>query len=131
MSAAEIVADVRDRGDAALAEWAERLGDGKPVRVAVEGELDERSLRAVRALASAVEIVHAAQWPADTSISPLPGIEVERRWLPLDSVGIYVPAGLISSLVMTAVPARVAGVRRIAVATPPLWTWTAEPNAFA
>jgi histidinol dehydrogenase len=115
---AEIVADVRARGDAALRDWAERLGDAPPDRVAVEGELDGRSLRAVRALAAAVEAVHAAQRPADTTVSPMPGIEVERRWLPVDSVGIYVPAGLLSTLVMTAVPARVAGVRRIAVATP-------------
>jgi histidinol dehydrogenase len=115
---AEIVADIRARGDSALREWAERFGDGAPERVAVDGELDERSLRAVRGLAGAVEAVHSAQRPVDTAVSPVPGIEVERRWLPLDSVGIYVPAGLVSTLVMTAVPARLAGVRRIAVATP-------------
>jgi len=118
MSAAEIIADVRARGDAALRDWAGRFGDAPPVRVAVEGELDERSLRAVRALADAVEAVHAAQRPADTTVTPIQGIEVDRRWLPVDSVGIYVPAGLVSTLVMTAVPARVAGVPRIAVATP-------------
>jgi histidinol dehydrogenase len=117
-SVAEIVADVRARGDSALREWAERFGDRPPERVAVGGELDDRSLRAVRALAAAVEAVHSAQRPVDTTVSPIPGIEVERRWLPLDSVGIYVPAGLVSTLVMTAVPARVAGVARIAVATP-------------
>ena len=72
----------------------------------------------MRALAAAVETVHAVQRPADTVVSPVPGIEVERRWLSLDSVGIYIPAGLVSSLVMTAVPARLAGVPRIAVATP-------------
>jgi histidinol dehydrogenase len=115
---AEIVADVRARGDAALRDWAERLGDGPPERVVVEGTLDERAGRAVRALAAAVETVHAAQRPVDTVVAPVPGIEVERRWLPLDSVGIYVPAGLVSSLVMTAVPARVAGVPRVAVVTP-------------
>ncbi len=114
----EIVADVRDRGDAALRDWAERLGDPPTGRVTAGGELDERSGRAIRALAAAVEAVHAPQRPADTTVSPVPGIEVERRWLPLDSVGIYVPAGLVSSLVMTAVPARVAGVRRIVVVTP-------------
>jgi histidinol dehydrogenase len=51
----------------------------------------------------------------------VPGVTAERRWLPLASVGIYVPAGrspLPSSLLMAAVPARVAGVARIAVATP-------------
>ena len=115
---ASIVADVRERGDAALLEWSERLGDGAPGRVEPRGQLGRDALRAVRALAGAVEAVHAAQRPADTTVIPLPGIEVARRWLPLDSVGIYVPSGLVSSLVMTAVPARVAGVERIAVATP-------------
>jgi histidinol dehydrogenase len=115
---AEIVADIRARGDAAVADWAERFGDGPPARVEVDGELDQRSLRAVRALAAAVEKVHAAQRPGDSVVSPIPGIEVERRWLPVDSVGVYVPAALVSTLVMTAVPARVAGVPRIAVATP-------------
>ncbi|HEY7603651.1 MAG TPA: histidinol dehydrogenase [Gaiellaceae bacterium] len=115
---AGIVADVRDRGDAALRDWSERLGDGPPDRLVPRGELDPSLLDAIRALAAAVETVHRAQRPADATVSPLPGIEVTRRWLPVDSVGIYVPSGLVSSLVMTAVPARVAGVKRIAVATP-------------
>jgi histidinol dehydrogenase len=115
---ARIVADVRDRGDAGLGEWSERLGDGTPGRVEPRGDLDADTLRAVRALAAAVEIVHAAQRPVDTTVTPLSGVEITRRWLPIDSVGIYVPAGLPSSLVMTAIPARLAGVDRIAVATP-------------
>jgi histidinol dehydrogenase len=120
---AEIIADVRARGDEALLDWSERLDGERPVslRVPVEAELDDRSLRAVRALAAAVEAFHAPQRPPDTTVSPLPGIVAERRFLPLDSVGIYVPGGrapLASSLVMTAVPAKVAGVQRIAVATP-------------
>jgi histidinol dehydrogenase len=117
-SVAEIVADVRRGGDAALRHWADRFGDGPPERVEVRSTLDERSLRAVRALAAAVEAVHVAQRPAGVTVSPLAGIEVQRRWLPVDSVGIYVPTGLISSLVMTAVPARIAGVPRIAVVSP-------------
>jgi histidinol dehydrogenase len=115
---AEIVADVRERGDAAVREWSERLGDGTPGRVESGGELETELLQAVRALVDAVEVVHAAQRPWDTTVTPIPGIEVTRRWLPLDSVGIYVPRGLVSSLVMTAVPARLAGVERIAIATP-------------
>jgi histidinol dehydrogenase len=124
---AEIVADVRARGDAALLDWAERLEGVRPAALRVpESEidaarLDDPSLAAIRRLAAAVEAVHAAQRPADVSVSPLPGIEVERRFGPLDSVGIYVPGGrapLVTSLVMTAVPARLAGVRRIAVTTP-------------
>jgi len=118
VTVAEIVADVRERGDVALREWSERLGDGTPMRVEPRGELDADVLPAVGALVTAVEVVHAVQRPADTAVAPIPGIEVSRRWLPLDSVGVYVPSGLVSSLVMTAVPARLAGVERIAVATP-------------
>ena len=124
---AEIVADVRARGDEALLDWSERLDGGRPAAIRVPdaeieaARLDEASLDAVRRLAAAVEAVHAVQRPSDTTVSPVPGIVVERRFRPLDSVGIYVPGGraaLVSSLVMTAVPARVAGVQRIVVATP-------------
>jgi histidinol dehydrogenase len=48
-----------------------------------------------------------------------PGVSLERRWVPLDTVGIYAPRGLISTLVMCVVPALEAGVRRIVVCTPP------------
>ncbi len=116
--AATIVTDVRDRGDEALHDWAERLGDGPPDLVTARGEIDTDVLAAVRALIAAVEVVHAAQRPSETTVTPISGVEVSRRWLPVESVGIYVPAGLPSSLVMTAVPARLAGVPRIVVATP-------------
>ena len=69
----------------------------------------------------AVRRFSEAQRPADTSVEAAPGIVSERRWLPLDAVGICVPSGrlpLPSSLVMTAVPALVAGVGRVAVVTP-------------
>ncbi len=124
---AEIVGDVRGRGDAALLDWTERL-DGvrltSPRVPAAELEtavLDDEALVALRRLAAAVELFHAAQRPPDFRVSPYPGIEAERRFVPLDSVGVYAPGGLAaypSSLVMAVVPARVAGVRRIAVATP-------------
>ena len=115
---ATIVADVRDRGDEALHDWAERLGDGPPNFVTARGEIDTDVLAAVRALIAAVEVVHAAQRPSETTVTPISGVEVSRRWLPVESVGIYVPAGLPSSLVMTAVPARLAGVWTSAEATP-------------
>ncbi|MGH3135590.1 MAG: histidinol dehydrogenase [Gaiellaceae bacterium] len=74
---------------------------------------------AVLALAAAVRRWHALQRPADISLEVRPGVELERRWVPLESVGIYVPRGLVSTLVMCAVPAQVAGVERIVVVTPP------------
>jgi histidinol dehydrogenase len=124
---AEIVADVRDRGDAALRDWAERLDGAVPIALRVPeqeieaAELDDPTLAAVRELARTVREFHERQRPEGFTHTPFAGVETERRWLPLESVGVYVPGGktpLPSSLVMTVVPAQVAGVERIAVATP-------------
>ena len=113
---AEIVADVRERGDAALTEWALELDGVAPARAeAAEGLPEE----AVLALADRVRRWHLLQRPADLRVEIEPGVELERRWVPLRSVGIYVPRGLVSTLVMCAVPARAAGVERIVVVTPP------------
>jgi hypothetical protein len=112
-----IVADIRERGDAALAEWAVRL-DGVPPAPA-RPQPEALPLEALLDLAERVRAWHAAQRPADLRLEVAPGVELERRWVALDSVGIYVPRGLVSTLVMCAVPAQVAGVRRIAVTTPP------------
>jgi histidinol dehydrogenase len=113
---ADIVADVRERGDAALADWSLRLDAAEPACAQPDGELPEE---AVLALADAVRRWHEAQRPADLREELMPGVVLERRWSPLASVGIYVPRRLVSTLVMCAVPAQVAGVERIAVATPP------------
>ena len=113
---AAIVADVRARGDVALREWALRLDGVAPARATPGSGLPEE---AVLALADNVRRWHEAQRPADVRLEIRPGVELERRWLPLGSVGIYVPRGLVSTLVMCAVPALVAGVERIVVATPP------------
>jgi histidinol dehydrogenase len=125
--AAPIVADVRERGDAALLEWTERF-DGpraEGVRVASEAigaaHVPDDVLEALRSMIQAVRLFNEAQRPADTTVEAAPGILSERRWLPLDAVGVCVPSGrfpLPSSLVMAAVPALVAGVRRVAVVTP-------------
>ena len=122
-----IVADVRARGDEAVLEWTERFDGPRPdgFRVRAEdiaaAEVDADVLEALRAMILAVRTFSEAQRPRDTSVEAAPGIVSDRRWLPLDSVGICVPSGtfpLPSSLVMAAVPALVAGVRRIAVVTP-------------
>ncbi len=115
-SVAAIVEDVRARGDEALCEWSLRLDGAEPGRAAATEDVPEEALLA---LADAVERWHALQRPADLRYEVRPGVELERRWVPLRSVGVYVPRGLVSSLVMCAVPARVAGVERIVVVTPP------------
>jgi histidinol dehydrogenase len=125
--AAEIVSDVRARGDTALLEWCERLDGGRPpgLRVPREeiatAEADADLLAAVGQLAASVGTFHRGQRPPDTSCFPVAAVRVERRFVPVRSVGIYVPGGRASypsSLVMMAVPARIAGVERIAVVSP-------------
>ena len=123
---AEIVADVRERGDAALLDWTERLDGERPeLRVPADrlrvARLEPDELAAVRALADAVAAFCEPQRPPDVALQAVEGVYSERRWVPLASVGVYVPGGLAaypSSLVMAAVPAQVAGVERIAVVTP-------------
>lgn len=126
-AASPIVADVRARGDVALLEWTERFDGPRPCGFRVDPEAISRAevaadVRvALRRMIDAVRAFNTAQLPADTRVEAAPGIVSERRWLPVDSVGVCVPSGtapLVSSLVMTAVPAQVAGVRRIAIVTP-------------
>jgi histidinol dehydrogenase len=124
------LADVRAGGDAAVRAANARVGGGRPDgRVVLErGELvaarDALEPRVRRALNQAIEHVRRfaeTQRPTSTRTAIVPGIEIERRWTPLASVGAYVPGGSApypSSLVMTVVPARVAGVERVVVASP-------------
>jgi histidinol dehydrogenase len=107
---------VRTRGDAAVCEWALQLDGVEPARAVAGGDVPAD---AVRALADRVRRWHEAQRPRDLRLEVEPGVELERRWVPLESVGIYVPRGLVSTLVMCAVPAQTAGVEHIVVVTPP------------
>jgi histidinol dehydrogenase len=115
-SVAQIVADVRARGDDALREWSLRLDGVAPARAEPTEEIPAQALLE---LADAVERWHELQRPRDLRLEVRPGVELERRWVPLRAVGVYVPRGLVSTLVMCAVPARAAGVERIVVVTPP------------
>ncbi len=129
-AARAILADVRGRGDAAVREANERFGGGAADRRLI---LEPAVLTAARdALPTDVRaglelmIEHigrfaATQLPATSRMLVAPGIEIERRWTPLARVGAYVPGGSAaypSSLVMCAVPARVAGVGELVVASP-------------
>ncbi len=118
-SVGSIIDDVRTRGDLAVADWSnyfDHTTSTLPER-AVAGE--GLPVDAVLAAADAVRRWHAAQWPNDVTMEVFPGVVLERRWTPLRSVGVYVPKNLVSTLIMGAVPAQVAGVERIVVCTPP------------
>jgi histidinol dehydrogenase len=113
---AEIVEDVRARGDAALRGWAERLDGTAPERARPDGAIPEAALLAA---AANIRRWHELQRPQDVRAEIVPGVELERRWVPLASVGIYVPRNLLSTLLMCAIPAQAAGVERLVVVTPP------------
>jgi len=136
--AARIVRDVRQRGDRAVREWSERfsaLGPAASTRQAPRAnfELSRRELeagwratppavrRAIRLALKNIETVAMRQLPAPFAATVAPGVVIEQRVEPLARVGCYVPGGrfpLPSTLLMTAVPARVAGVPDITVVCP-------------
>ncbi|MBP8949972.1 MAG: histidinol dehydrogenase [Candidatus Promineofilum sp.] len=126
---ARILDDVRARGDAALFEWTRRI-DGVPltrldvdpadIRPAAESLPDD--LRdALRLAAGRIRAFHALQ-PVQSWTTTTLGGRLGQRVAPLRRVGVYVPGGsapLPSSLLMSAIPAQVAGVAEIVVVTPP------------
>jgi histidinol dehydrogenase len=125
---ARIVEAVRTRGDAALIGFSRRFdGLRGPVEVPradiarLAGQVPREVRRAIEVAAAHVARVASRQVPRPWRLTVAPGVTVEQRIEPLARVGCYVPGGrfpLPSSLLMTAVPARVAGVSEIVVACP-------------
>ncbi len=129
--AAEIVADVRKRGDAALFAWTKKLdhfnlaregawSSKKEIRSAVQ-HANPAFLNAIKRAAKNVRSVAEKQLPRPWSFETEPGVRISQRVSPIESIGCYIPGGhfsLVSTLVMTAVPAKVAGVSRIVAVCP-------------
>ena len=129
---ATIIADVRARGDAALLDLTARFDghgatDVASLRVtaaAIDAALagiPAELLAALDLAAARIERFHAAQMPRDLELPDPAGLTLGMRWTALDAVGLYVPGGKAaypSSVLMNAIPARVAGVARIAMAVP-------------
>jgi len=125
---ARIVDDVRRRGDAALLEYARRFDKlTLPIEVtagemiAAAERLPRDVRRAISIAAANIRRVAMRQLPQAWSVRPSDGIQISQRVLPLDRVGCYVPGGrypLPSSLLMTATPARVAGVKEVIAVCP-------------
>jgi histidinol dehydrogenase len=126
-----IIADVRARGDEALREYTQRFDQLDLSRLGLRIEPDQirsavaacdrATLDALALAKSRIEAYHVRQLPKDEAFRDSLGAELGWRWSPIAAVGLYVPGGLASypsSLLMNAVPAKVAGVPRIAVAVP-------------
>jgi histidinol dehydrogenase len=130
-AAATIVADVRKHGDAALFAWTKKLDEldlarcgvwisEKEIRAA-RTQVSSEFLKAVQRAAKNVRRVAEKQLPRPWTIETEPGIQIGQRVSPIESIGCYIPGGrfsLISTLIMTAVPAKVAGVSRIIAVCP-------------
>jgi histidinol dehydrogenase len=133
--AAGIIADVRKRGDAALAAWAKKL-DGVDLRRsgvwisqreinAASKQVGPDFLRALRHAAGNIRRVAEKQLPRPWALKVEPGVRISQLVRPIEAIGCYIPGGrfaLISTLLMAVVPAQVAGVPRITVVCP-------KPNA--
>jgi histidinol dehydrogenase len=133
MSAVEqvlpLLNDVRVRGEQALVEVAQKFDgfDPRPFKVAqqelddAEKQLSEDLREAILLGIERVRKVSQANMPKSTSVELASGASVHQRWQPVDSVGLYVPGGKAvypSSVIMNVVPAQVAGVTRMVIATP-------------
>ncbi len=128
---AAILADVKARGDAALIDLSRRFDrvdlEAVGIRVAPDeiaaarAACDAEALDALTLARDRIEAHHRRQMPADESYVDPIGVELGHRWTPVDSVGLYVPGGTAaypSSVLMNAVPAKVAGVERLAMVVP-------------
>ena len=129
---AAILARVKARGDAAVSEYTQRFDDHQltdesdwrielaDCRAAYEA-LDPTLREALALAADRIRAFHQKQLPANRDETDAAGVRLGHRWRPVDAAGLYVPGGRAaypSSLLMNAIPAKVAGVERLAVVTP-------------
>jgi histidinol dehydrogenase len=126
-----IVDDVAERGDVALIEATRRFDrldlDASGLRIAaaeIEAAVrtcDAQTLDALRFARDRIEVFHRRQLPRDDRFTDALGVELGWRWSAIEAVGLYVPGGTAaypSSVLMNAVPARVAGVARVVMVVP-------------
>ena len=127
---APLLEDVRKRGVTAVLDATEKFDGVRPKRLRVPADVIEEAVTNLptdvrAALVEAIgraQTGHRAQIPTERVTQIVPGGVVTQRWVPVRRVGLYVPGGLAvypSSVVMNVVPAQVAGVKGIAVASPP------------
>jgi histidinol dehydrogenase len=129
--AARIVADVRRRGDAALFSWTKRLNRlalsprniwvSRAEMLAARKSVSREFLAAIDHAARNIRAVARRQKPQEWTFEVEPGVRAGQRVRAIESVGCYLPGGrfsLVSTLLMTVIPAQEAGVREIVVASP-------------
>ncbi|HYX29135.1 MAG TPA: histidinol dehydrogenase [Pyrinomonadaceae bacterium] len=142
-SVSSIIDDIRNSGDTALIDYTRRFDrvglrpqilrvDPETLRSAA-AKVDPCVLESMRDAIANVQRFHERQIETSWEFKPRPGVVLGQRITPIDSVGVYVPGGTAaypSSVIMNVVPAQIAGVKRIVVATPPR-TITENPAVAA
>lgn len=134
----DIIERVRVEGDAAVLDYTREFDAVDPEALwqssddfeALPADLD----RAIDQAIATVTAFHQRSKPEDFKLETAPGVVCEARWVALDPVGLYVPAGsaaLPSTAIMLAVPARLAGCEQIVLATPPNRAGKADPAVLA
>jgi histidinol dehydrogenase len=129
--ALRIVSDVRRRGDAALFSWTRRLDGFRVGRNdlwvsrqeigAARRRVSREFLNAAEHASRNIRAIARRQRPDEWNVRVEPGVRIRQRVHPIDVVGCYIPGGrfsLVSTLLMTVIPAQEAGVRQITVASP-------------
>ena len=135
-----ILSDIREYGDAKVLEYVKRLDgfdtDTAGLRVPAEEieaaaeKLDDGLKEAVRTAAGNIRRFHEAQKTEDVTVETMPGVICRQKNIPIDRVGLYIPGGtapLFSTVLMLAIPARLAGCREIVLCTPPRRDGTVHP----
>lgn len=126
---ADIIADVRKKGDAALCAYTKKFDriDAKPGSLRVPAEtiraakVSAETEKALRLAAERIQSYHERMKPDDVDYTDDDGIRLGARWTAMDAVGLYVPGGTAtypSTVLMNAIPARVAGVTRLVMVVP-------------
>jgi histidinol dehydrogenase len=128
---ADIIADVRKRGDDAVVEYTNRFDrlsiDAQGMAVTPEevdlalSDIEPALLESLKTAAARIRAYHDRQLPADERYTDETGVELGWRWRPVSAAGLYVPGGLASypsSVLMNAIPAKVAGVERLVMVVP-------------
>ncbi len=138
-SVAEIIAAVRSGGDRALYEFASKYDNVRLTEIQVNrAEIDaayeqvtEKDLTAIKRALTQIAIFHERQRPMPLRVQTAPGIVCEKRAIALDRVGLYIPGGtapLISTVLMLAVPAQIAGCQVRVLVTPPSPDGSVNPH---
>jgi histidinol dehydrogenase len=126
----QIITDVRQNGDAALIRLNREIDkyDSQLLEIPklemeqAKNAVSQDIVNSIGLAIANIEKFHAAQRPQDVSISTMPGVCCELQYKPLNRVGLYIPGGtapLLSTVLMLAVPARVAGCNELVICTPP------------